>query len=180
MHGIRWFWVVVVLAAAGGNAEEPAKKYQVVAPKDDGIIATGINERGDVVGFEWVEEKSHPGVLMQAPFFARGKEVTYLPLLKGYTSTFPAAVSDDGLVVGRASKPAPAGKFLPFRNQAFVWDAHAGIRALGVPPDDNASFACGVSRDGRRVSGYALGLGRVARLRLGPRGRRLESDRPTA
>ena len=113
------------------RADEPVKKYQVVTPKDDGIIATGINNRGDIVGFEWIEEKERPGVLDQVPFFARGKQITYLPLLKGYTATFPADVSDDGTVVGRASKPAPKDVRVPLRNQAFVWDAKGGIRGLG-------------------------------------------------
>jgi uncharacterized membrane protein len=151
---------VVLVSTAG--ADEPIPKYQVITPKDDGIIATGINERGVIVGFEWVDDKEHPGVLMQAPFyFTRGSDVTYLPLLKGYTSTFPAAVSDGGLVVGRVSKPAPPGVSVPLRNQAFVWDAQAGIRGLGVPEGDNASFACGVSRDGRSISGFAVGPSRV-------------------
>src|SRR3954447_2839394 len=89
------------------GADEPVKKYQVVSPRDDGIIATGINGRGDIVGFEWIEEKERPGVVDQGPFFARGREITPLPLLKSYTATFPAAVSDEGVVVGRAGKPAP-------------------------------------------------------------------------
>jgi uncharacterized membrane protein len=96
-------------------------------------------------------------VLAQVPFFARGKEMTYLPTLKGYTATFPAAVSDDGLVVGRAGKPAPPGQRVPLRNQAFVWDAAGGIRGLGALEGDWASFACGVSRDGKVVSGYSVG-----------------------
>src|SRR3954447_23355902 len=62
------------------GADEPVRKFQVVTPKVDGIIATGINGRGDIIGFEWVEEKARPGVLDQVPFFARGKEITYLPL----------------------------------------------------------------------------------------------------
>src|SRR5262249_6485189 len=98
-------------------AGKPAKKYQVVTPKDDGIIASGINGRGDVIGFEWIEDKGRPGILEQVPFYSKGKEMTYLPLLKGYTATFPAAVSDDGLVVGRASKPAAPGARVPLRNQ---------------------------------------------------------------
>ena len=138
-------------------ADEPVKKYQVVTPKDDGIIATGINRRGDIVGFEWIEEKERPGVLDQVPFFARGKQITYLPLLKGYTATFPADVSDDGTVVGRASKPAPRGVRVPLRNQAFVWDARGGIRGLGTLEGDWASLACGISGDGRRISGYSVG-----------------------
>jgi uncharacterized membrane protein len=142
-------------------ADEPAKKYQVVTPKGDGIIATGINGRGEIVGFEWIEDTRHPGVINQVPFFAKGKEMTYLPLLKGYTATFPAAVSDDGRVVGRASKPVVPGVRVPLSNQAFVWDAQSGIRGIGVLEGDSASFACGITRDGRRISGYSVGDDRV-------------------
>jgi len=60
-------------------------------------------------------------------------------------------------VVGRASKPAPKGVRVPLRNQAFVWDAKGGIRGLGVLQDDWASLACGISRDGRRISGFSVG-----------------------
>jgi hypothetical protein len=150
-----------LVLATGARAAAPPGAIEVVSPRPVGIIATGINERGDVIGFEWVEEKERPGVVEQKPFLARGKEVAYLPLLKGYTATFPAAVSDDGLVVGRASKPAPPRVRVYLRNQAFVWDAKAGIRGLGVLEGDWASFACGVSRDGRRVSGYSVGDNRV-------------------
>lgn len=145
------------LAADG----EPVRKYEIVTPKAEGIIATGINGRGEIIGFEWSEDKKLPGVLEQVPFFARGKEITYLPLLKGYTATFPAAVADDGTVVGRASKPGAKGMRIPLRNQAFVWDAKGGIRGLGVLEGEWASFACGISRDGRRISGYSVGDNRV-------------------
>lgn len=145
----------------GAGADEPARTYQVVTPKDDGIVATGINGRGEVVGFLWVEEEDQPGVVEQKPFLARGKEMTFLPLLGGYTATFPAAVSDGGLVVGRASRPAPPGARIDLRNQAFVWDAKGGIRGLGTLADDRASFACGVTRDGRRISGFSVGDNRV-------------------
>jgi uncharacterized membrane protein len=47
------------------------------------------------------------------------------------------------------------------RNQAFVWDAEGGIRGLGTLPDDIASAACGITRDGRRVSGFSVGEGRI-------------------
>jgi uncharacterized membrane protein len=155
-----WSLVALILPRLAG-ADEPIKKYQVISPKDDGIIATGINGRGEIVGFEWIEEKARPGVLDQVPFYAKGKEITYLPLLKGYTATFPAAVSDDGTVVGRSSKPAPQNVRVPLRNQAFVWDARGGMRGLGVLPDDWASLACGITRDGRRISGFSVGDNRV-------------------
>jgi uncharacterized membrane protein len=145
------------------DSDEPQSKIEVVTPKDDGIIATGINARGEVVGFEWVDDKAHPGVLEQAPFYARGKEVTYIPMLEGYTATFPAGVSDEGLVVGRVSKPQPRGRNVKvhLRNQAFIWDAQNGIRGLGALEGDSASLGCGVSRDGRRISGYSIGDNRV-------------------
>ena len=47
------------------------------------------------------------------------------------------------------------------RNQAFLWDAKVGIRGLGVLEGDRASFASGVARDGRRISGYSVGDDRV-------------------
>lgn len=148
-------------AAAEGDEKPEAAKYRLVTPKDDGIIAIALNGLGDLIGFEWVEEKETPGVLAQAPFFARGKEQVYLPLLKGYTATFPADVSDTGLVVGRVSKPATPGLRVYLRNQAFIWDAERGMRGLGAPADDWASLATGVSRDGTRISGFSVGDDRV-------------------
>jgi uncharacterized membrane protein len=161
MRRIPFFQFAAVGLSTLASAGTTAEKYQVVTPKDDGIIATGINERGDVIGFEWIEDPAHPGVMNQVPFYAKGKEMTYLPLLTGYTATSPAAVSDDGLVVGRASKPGRPGVRVPLRNQAFVWTARAGIRGLGALEGDSASLACGISRDGRRISGYSIGDDRM-------------------
>lgn len=160
--GRAWLTLIAGLSLAGfAAADEPAKKYQIVTPKDDAIVATAINAGGEIVGFEWVEEKKHPGIVVQMPFYAKGKEITYLPLLAGYTATFPADLSDEGLVVGRASKPAPPGVIVPLRNQGFIWDAKTGIRGLGVLKDDSASFACGITSDGRRISGFSVGPNRM-------------------
>ncbi len=146
---------------SSAGADEAAKKYRVVAPKNNGIIATGINNGGAIVGFEWIESKDQPGVIDQVPFYAQGKAMTYLPLLAGYTATFPAAVSDAGRVVGRSGKPAPPGVAVSLRNQAFVWEAGTGMRGLGALKDDAASFACGITRDGRRISGLSVGNNRT-------------------
>ena len=110
---MRCAWLICfALAIVSGQArsDEPTKKYQIVSPKETGIIATGINERGDVIGFEWIESKKYPGVVEQVPFFARGKSITYLTPLAGYTAAFPTAVSADGVVVGHVGKPAPPGR----------------------------------------------------------------------
>ncbi len=153
--------VAVLLSCVTSRADDQAGKLQVVTPRDDEIIATGINGRGDIVGFEWVESKQFPGVIEQSPIFAKGKAITRLPLLAGYTATFPAAVSDEGVVVGRSSKPAPPGVFVPLRNQAFLWDSALGIRPLGVLEGDTASFASDITLDGRRISGFSVGNNRV-------------------
>ncbi|MGE3822560.1 MAG: HAF repeat-containing protein, partial [Isosphaeraceae bacterium] len=152
-----WFLASALVFAQSASADEPVGPLRVVTPKGVGIIATALNGRGDLVGFEWVEDPNAPGVVEQKPFHARGKAITYLPLLEGYTSTFPAALSDDGLVVGRASKAAPFNTPVRLRNQAIVWDQDRGIRALGTLEGDAASFATGVSRDGKRISGFSVG-----------------------
>ena len=157
-----WLIGVVAVSLCGQTrGDEPARKFQVVTPKADGINATGINGQGDVTGFEWVDSQKFPGVVDQVPFFARGKAITHLPLLAGYTATFPAAVSDEGDVVGRSSKPAPPRVVVPMRNQAFVWDARNGIRGLGALEGDTASFASDITPDGKRISGFSVGNNRV-------------------
>jgi uncharacterized membrane protein len=99
-------------------------------------------------------------VIEQVPFFASGKTITYLSPPAGYTAVFPAAVSDDGVVVGHAGKPAPAGR-VPLRNQAFVWDAKTGMHLLGVLADDFISYARDISADSRRICGYSIGDNRA-------------------
>ena len=150
-----------VLTLAGpARGQQPSADFEVVA-RIPGAIATGINAGGDVVGFLWEEEADRPGVVAQVPVFLEGGELTRLPLLEGYTSTFPAAVSDGGLVVGRVSKPIIPGVKVDLQNQAFAWDAEGGIRGLGVLEGAVASIATGVSADGDRISGYMLFEGRM-------------------
>ncbi|APW62081.1 HAF repeat-containing protein [Paludisphaera borealis] len=159
MHPIRYAIVVGLSLLGTVAAEEPAKvkPYSIVTPKREAIEATGINTHGQIVGFQWMPENGNPDILYEAPIYARGTEITPLPLLKGYTANFPAALSDDGVVVGRVSKPAPPNVFVNLRNQAYVWDRQRGIRGLGAPEGDTASFATGISRDGRRISGLSVG-----------------------
>jgi hypothetical protein len=161
---MRLSWLAGAVAwvlACQGHCDEPKTKLEIVTPRPEGIVATGINGRGDIVGFEWVESDRFPGVIDQVPIYAQGKKISRLPLLQGYTATFPAALSDDGVVVGRAGKPAPVGVVVPLRNQAFVWDAGSGMRGLGVLEGDTASFACDITADGRGISGFSIGDNRI-------------------
>lgn len=157
-HPIRSAFVgLFVLGAIAADEPDKTKTYTIVTPKREAIDATGINAHGEIVGFQWMPENGNPDILYEAPIFAKGAEITMLPLLKGYTANFPAAISDDGLVVGRVSKPAPPNVFVNLRNQAYVWDRNGGIRGLGAAEGDTASFATGISRDGRRISGLSVG-----------------------
>ena len=160
---MRRAWLIgaaTVILSWQAQGDEPKKKHQIVSPRDVGINATGINGRGDVVGFEWIASKKYPGVIEQVPFFASGKTITYLTAPEGYTAFFPAAVSDDGVVVGHAGKPAPRGQ-VPLRNQAFLWDPKTGMHGLGVLADDMVSYACDIAADSRRICGYSVGTNRV-------------------
>lgn len=156
-------WLVVAcLTPPDLPAAEPPRRHEVVMPRDDGINVVGINTGGDVVGFEWRDDPEHAGVIGQEPFLARrGQAMIRLPLLPTYTSTFPAAVSDAGLVVGRASKPMNPRRRILLQNQAFVWTETTGIRGLGALPDDFASLAAGVTRDGATICGTTIGDNRV-------------------
>lgn len=155
----------VLTPAIRATADEPAKKLQVVAVRDDGVEAAAINNQGHIVGLTWVEEKNQPDMIVQSPFYAKGsgQEMFRLPMLDGYTSAFPVAISDGGAIVGRMSKPflGPNRSRVYLSNQAFVWDEKSGMRGLGAPKDDWASFASDITRDGRVISGYAIGDNRI-------------------
>ncbi len=153
---------LALATTASALAADGPSPYRVVTPRDEGIIATGLNAKGDLIGFEWAEEKEHKGVIEQVPFFARGgKDPVRIPLLKGYTATFPFGVSDDGVVVGRSSKPGRPQERIPLRNQAFIWDKTNGIRGLGTVEGDWASIATAINAKGTVIAGYSVGDNRV-------------------
>ncbi|MBI1321939.1 HAF repeat-containing protein [bacterium] len=149
------------------NADEPKPPiYRVVPEKDrHKIVAIGLNSAGDLLAFRWTPENGDENVLEQAPmlFEAKTAKETRIPLLKGYTATLPAALSDTRVVIGRASRPSVnnAGQRLPFPGVAFVWDEKSGIRSLGALPDDAMSHADSISADGNLVTGISIGPNRV-------------------
>ena len=112
------------------RADEPGKKYDVITPKNNGIVATGINGRGEIVGFEWVEDKKIAGILNEAPICAG--EDDHVPAaaerLYGHVSRrrerrrrgcgsrrqtraaeCPRAAAESGLCLGREDGDARAG-----------------------------------------------------------------------
>jgi uncharacterized membrane protein len=153
--------VLAVLLVVGiASAQEPpagARRYTIVAPWKEGLNAVALNGRGDLTGFHLEPRGGNPDVLEESPFLARDGQVVRLPLLATYTATFPAGLSDGGIVVGRASKPIRFGAPNPLASQAFVWTAEAGIRGLGAAEPDVSSLATGIGRDGRRIAGIGSG-----------------------
>lgn len=153
--------ILAIGLAALQAQDEPAPKYRLVTPRDNGIAAAAINSSGAIVGGDWYEEEDKPGLMAERPIYAEGKEITPLPLLEGYTATFPLALSDDGRVTGRVSKPAPPNSKTFMRTQAFVWEKGKGIRGLGVLDGDVASIASGIDRAGTIVVGASIGPNRT-------------------
>lgn len=113
-----------------------------------------INSGGEVLGTrESLEPKV--AILSQSYFFSDGSKTLDLPKLKGYTNSEFQSLSDDGKVVGYASRAPgnPNGALT-----AIVWDAKTGeVTDLGKLPDDTASQATDISSDGKRIVGYSTG-----------------------
>lgn len=158
---------IATLSTLPTHAGEPKPPvYRIVPEKDrHKIVAISLNSSGDLLAFRWTPENGDENVLEQAPmlFEAKSARETRIPLLKGYTATLPAAMSDTRVVVGRASRPSVnnAGQRLPFPGVAFVWDEKDGIRSLGALPDDTMSHADSISADGTLVAGISIGQNRV-------------------
>ena len=116
--------------------------------------AQAINSSGQIVGYREVayEEGS---VLKQEPFFIDGKQSTRVPLLDGYSNIEVLALSDNGLVVGYASRPLghPQGSLT-----GFVWDSKTGEMTRLMPDGNDVScHAQSISAAGNRITGYTAG-----------------------
>ncbi len=113
-----------------------------------------LNRHGHAIG---VREASNPEgtIFSQKYWFSDGGKSIDLPLVEGYTNVVAEAISDNGLVVGFASRRIghPEGSLI-----GFVWDSRTG-KATKLPPHDgdNASHAQDISADGTRISGYTTG-----------------------
>jgi uncharacterized membrane protein len=145
---------------------------QDAAPADEGYVvrlfqnsktisqAIAINNSGDIVG---TRELAEPTGMKQVPFFkpSNGDSID-LPKLEGYSNLEAEGVSDNGLVIGYASRPIGAAGG---STTAFVWDSRIRVISdLGKLPGDVNAHAQDISADGTRVTGYSLGAD-PARLR---------------
>ncbi len=116
--------------------------------------ALAINSTGQIIGFREVAEEAG-AILSQEPFFMDGQRATRVPLLDGYTNTEVCALSDNGLVVGYASRPIghPHGSLT-----GFVWDSKTGVMTrLPAAGKDRSCHAQSINAAGDRITGYTAG-----------------------
>lgn len=120
-----------------------------------------INASGAVVGMrEVLDEKKT--ITSQVYFYLDDKISHDIPKLDGYTNIEVKALSDDGKVVGYASRRigSPNGSLT-----AILWDRETKkVVNLGALEGDTTSQAQDISADGSLIVGYSTGA-RPARIR---------------
>jgi probable HAF family extracellular repeat protein len=116
-----------------------------------------LRESGAAVGMREVKD---PGIgASYKGFYTKAGEVKEVPVLEGYTANWAEGVSDNGLVIGAATRPVGSrGGSM----QAFAWNTTTDqVEGLGTLPGDASSYAWSVSEDGSRIAGHSVGLGRI-------------------
>ena len=111
-----------------------------------------INSKLEVIGMKEVSEND---ISSTKSFFRRGEEEIEIPVLKDFTNVQAEALSENGLVVGYASRAIGA---VGGGTRAFVWDSHSKeLKPLPPLPSDLACHAQDISADGKKISGYSVG-----------------------
>jgi uncharacterized membrane protein len=117
-----------------------------------------INSGGAIIGQREVTNADLT-IFSSEYFFTDGKQMSLLPSVEGYTNVEVQALSDTNLAVGLATRQIgnPDGSVI-----AIVWDTATGkTTKLPRPEDTIASHAQDITADGRRITGYATGEGRL-------------------
>jgi uncharacterized membrane protein len=116
--------------------------------------AIAINRSGAVIGVREKANADHT-VFSMVYFFCDDKGSRDIPILEGYTNVEAEALSDQGLVVGFASRPIRGeGGSLT----AMIWDSASGkVTNLGCPEGYVGSHAQDINADGTRITGYVTG-----------------------
>ncbi|HBE67605.1 MAG TPA: hypothetical protein DDW52_05585, partial [Planctomycetaceae bacterium] len=122
------------------------------SPSLSNILA--VNSRGHVLGMH-EQLDSRIAVLNQQFFFADSTTVRTIPKLKGFTNLYCESLSDNGRVVGYASRAPgnPDGTLT-----GFIWESSSGkIERLRPIAGDLVCHATDISGDGNRIVGYSTG-----------------------
>ncbi|MEZ6137207.1 MAG: hypothetical protein R3C53_20140 [Pirellulaceae bacterium] len=116
--------------------------------------ALKINASGAIIGVREATNDEQT-IFSMTYFYCDDKSSVDLPQLKGYTNVEATGLSDNGLVVGYASRPI--GR-TDGTITAIVWNSKTGVLTdLGKPGDYAGSHAQDISADGSTIVGYATG-----------------------
>jgi len=131
--------VAVLLGGTASAGGRMTVKPLPIAPECNGGFATGINSRGDAVGYIGC-----PGVGIMATAWSRGGDPMSLSPLPGYTESRAVAINWHGIAVG-----VSASDDLP--DLATLWDGDGNAMPLAPLPGDTWSSASAINVHGEVV-----------------------------
>ena len=125
-------------------------------PGDSTSAATGINDKGHVIGISGACGTAVGGVAARhAVLWEKGKP-THLGNLGGIAWNTPMALNERGDIVGFSNVSKEDGA--AFNARAFLWTRGRGIQDLGTLPGDSLSQALGINEQ-RQIVGISCTAG---------------------
>jgi len=125
-------------------------------PGDSTSAATGINDKGQVIGISGACGTAVGGVAARhAVLWEKGKP-THLGNLGGIAWNTPMALNERGDIVGFSNVSKEDGA--AFNARAFLWTRGRGIQDLGTLPGDSLSQALGINEQ-RQIVGISCTAG---------------------
>jgi probable HAF family extracellular repeat protein len=125
-------------------------------PGDSTSAATGINDKGQVIGISGACGTAVGGIAARhAVLWEKGKP-THLGNLGGIAWNTPMALNERGDIVGFSNVSKEDGA--TFNARAFLWTRGRGIQDLGTLPGDSISQALGINEQ-RQIVGISCTAG---------------------
>jgi probable HAF family extracellular repeat protein len=125
-------------------------------PGDSTSAATGINDKGQVIGISGACGTAVGGVAARhAVLWEKGQPI-HLGNLGGVAWNTPMALNERGDIVGFSNVSKDDGAV--FNARAFLWTRGRGIQDLGTLPGDSISQALGINEQ-RQVVGISCTAG---------------------
>jgi probable HAF family extracellular repeat protein len=130
------------IAALWGPGNDDVQQLPPL-PGDSTSVATGINDRGQVIGISGACGIAVGGVSARRAVMWEGGSITDLGTLNGDGWNTPMALNAWGDVVGFANAPGtPVTDFIPL---PFLWTRSDGIQALPLLPGHDNGQALGIN-----------------------------------
>lgn len=149
---MRGIWgLLLIIVSSAHCAAEPALLRFSQSPGWSGVL--DCNQQGLILGEHEVAEPAI-GLSLQ-PLLRRGDVDLPLPIPESFTHIEVSRVSENGLVIGFATRPIghPQGN-----QQACVWYSQTGqVQLLDTPDGYRGSSAFDIDAAGLTASGYVVG-----------------------